>query len=160
IHRRLSPWQLRRTRVATLAVQVVFVLSFGICTDYALSDAVSDYPRCLVCVPPLAPYTQSQNATQNVRTISHARSPSYPLKSSPDTRHLVAQNNEPFLMVGDAPQTLIANLSQAEAARYMANRQKYGINTLWVNLLCNYSDGCNSEAKTFDGLPPFDVVGD
>ena len=43
---------------------------------------------------------------------------------------------------GDAPQTLIANLSQTEAATYMANRKKYGINTLWINLLCNYSDVC------------------
>jgi hypothetical protein len=63
-------------------------------------------------------------------------------------------------MVGDAPQTIVANLSVAEAATYMANRQEYGINTLWINLLCNFSDGCNKDATTFDGLAPFLATGD
>lgn len=87
-------------------------------------------------------------------------SPAYPLKASASNRYLVDQNNVPFLMVGDAPQTLIANLSQADAALYMANRQKYGINTLWINILCNFSDVCNKDAMTFDGIKPFTVVGD
>jgi len=42
----------------------------------------------------------------------------------------------------------------------MANRAQYGINTLWINLLCEYVDGCNKDATTFDGIPPFTVVGD
>jgi hypothetical protein len=79
---------------------------------------------------------------------------------SSNRRYLVDQDNIPFLMVGDAPQTLIANLSVAEAEIYMANRQKYGINTLWINLLCNYSDGCNKDASTFDGIAPFVTSGD
>jgi hypothetical protein len=84
----------------------------------------------------------------------------YPLKVSTNNRYLVDQDNVPFLMIGDAPQTLIANLSQAEAGAYMANRRTYGINTLWINLLCNFSDGCNKNATTFDGIAPFTVVGD
>ena len=79
---------------------------------------------------------------------------------SANNRYLVDQNNVPFLMVGDAPQTLIANLSETEAAGYMANRRSYGINTLWINLLCNYSDGCNKDARTFDGIAPFISDGD
>jgi hypothetical protein len=67
-------------------------------------------------------------------------SPAYPLKVSSNNRYLVDQIKIPFLMVGDAPQTLITNLSPADAKKYMANRQSYGINTLWVNLLCNYPD--------------------
>jgi len=63
-------------------------------------------------------------------------------------------------MVGDAPQTLIANLSPADAEKYMANRQRYGINTLWINLLCNFSDACNKDATTFDGIEPFTTIGD
>src|SRR5262249_4123522 len=67
----------------------------------------------------------------------------------------------PFLMVGDSPQHLIANLSLKDAAAYMANRQFYGINTLWINLLCIFTDEfCNKEAKTFDGIPPFSAPGD
>lgn len=65
-------------------------------------------------------------------------------------------------MIGDAPQNLIANLSQADAEKYMANRERYGINTLWINLLCIYSEGhsCNKQASTLDGLVPFTKVGD
>ena len=37
----------------------------------------------------------------------------------------------------------------------MANRRSYGINTLWINLLC-----ICKEAKTFDGIVPFLVPGD
>src|SRR2546427_488745 len=41
--------------------------------------------------------------------------PRYPLAVSTNRRYLVDQDNIPFLMVGDAPQTLVANLSVAEA---------------------------------------------
>jgi hypothetical protein len=37
----------------------------------------------------------------------------------------------------------------------LANRRSYGINTLWINLLC-----ICKEAKTFDGIVPFLVPGD
>jgi hypothetical protein len=63
-------------------------------------------------------------------------------------------------MVGDSPQALIANLSQAEAARFLANRRRYGINALWINLICNYPDICNKDATTFDGIAPFTIPGD
>ena len=83
------------------------------------------------------------------------------LKASANNRYLVDQNNTPFLMVGDFPQQLITNLSQKEAAAFMANRQKYGINALWINLLCISTDPiCNRDAKTFDGIGPFLVPGD
>ena len=86
--------------------------------------------------------------------------PAYPLKVSANHRYLVDQNNVPFLMVGDAPQTLVANLSQEEAAIYMAGRRNFGFNTLWINLLCNTSDGCNKDGTTIDGIPPFVVPSD
>ena len=86
--------------------------------------------------------------------------PAYPLKVSANNRFLVDQHNVPFLMVGDAPQTLIANLSEEEADSYMRNRSSYGINTLWINLLCNSSDGCDKNGATFDGIAPFLSGGD
>ena len=87
--------------------------------------------------------------------------PVYPLRASANNRYLVDQNNTPFLMVGDSPQHLITNLSQQEAAAFMANRRGYGINTLWINLLCIFTEAsCNREAKTFDGIVPFLVPGD
>jgi Protein of unknown function (DUF4038)/Putative collagen-binding domain of a collagenase len=103
------------------------------------------------------PTIQSQNAPANVSTEA---APAFPLKASANNRYLVDQNNVPFLMVGDAPQTLITNLSETEAAAYMDNRRRYGINTLWINLLCEFSNGCNKEATTFDGIAPFTNRGD
>jgi hypothetical protein len=56
---------------------------------------------------------------------------------------------------------LITNLSQKEAAAFMANRRGHGMNTLWINLLCIFTHAsCNREAKTFDGIVPFLVPGD
>ena len=44
----------------------------------------------------------------------------YPVKlSSSNPRILVDQNNIPFLMVGDSPQSLIVNLSQPRTQRFM-----------------------------------------
>jgi hypothetical protein len=76
---------------------------------------------------------------------STAAGPAYPLKASANNRYLVDQDNMPFLIIGDSPQALIGNLSQAEAATFIANRQAYGINALWINLLCNDSTFCKSD---------------
>ena len=126
--------------------------------SYALAVVGNAYAQ----VPPStagAPSSIAQ-AENGPSTAVPPTRPAYPLKASANNRYLVDQNGVPFLMVGDAPQTLVANLSQMDAATYMANRARYGINTLWINLLCNYSDGCNKDATTFDGIAPFTVVGD
>jgi Protein of unknown function (DUF4038)/Putative collagen-binding domain of a collagenase len=137
---------------------MLIVKAFAGLVSYALAVAGNAYAQ----TPPSAASAPSSiTQAQNVPlTTAPPPRPVYPLKASSNNRYLVDQNNVPFLMVGDAPQTLIANLSQNDAATYMANRAKYGINTLWINLLCNYSDGCNKDATTFDGIPPFTVVGD
>jgi len=100
--------------------------------------------------------TQAQIVSSDAQIVGSPASPAYPLKASSNNRYLVDQNNVPFLVVGDAPQTLIANLSEADATRYMANRAQYGINALWINLLCNYSDGCKktpAPSTAFRPLP-------
>ena len=127
-------------------------------TSYALAMACNANAQA----PPsagraLPPLSQVENVAS---TAAPSTRPVFPLKASSNGRYIVDQNDVPFLMVGDAPQTLIVNLSQVDAATYMANRAKYGINTLWINLLCEYSDGCNKDATTFDGIPPFTVAGD
>jgi len=108
-----------------------------------------------------APPGLAPNVPTEVRNLSSPDQPIYPLKASANNRYLVDQNNTPFLMVGDSPQNLITNLSEKEAAAFMANRQSYGINALWINLLCIFTDSsCNREAKTFDGITPFLVFDD
>ncbi len=87
-------------------------------------------------------------------------SPVYPLKASANKRYLVDQNNVPFLMVGDSPQAMIANLSLVDAEIFLANRQKAGFNTMWVNLLCTSYTGCPYGGNTYDGIAPFTTPGD
>ena len=64
------------------------------------------------------------------------------------------------MIVGDSPHSLIGRMSKSDAEFYMANRVQYGINTLWVELLCNNKTACNADGTTFDGIPPFTVAGD
>ena len=88
-------------------------------------------------------------------SVAHAAPPTYPLKPSANNRYLVDQNDTPFLMVGDSPQALIGNLSKAQAAQFMSNRRQYGVNTLWINLLCASYTACNQDGTTYDGIAPF-----
>jgi Protein of unknown function (DUF4038)/Putative collagen-binding domain of a collagenase len=144
-------------RTGIAFVQAILALLLHTNT-YAFSVAGNVYGRSAPVASTVgSPDVGSPNVPSNYRT---AVSPTFPLKASANNRYLVDQNNVPFLIVGDAPQTLIANLSPGEAAAYMVNRRSYGINTLWINLLCNYSDGCNKEATTFDGIAPFTSRGD
>ena len=84
----------------------------------------------------------------------------YPLKVSQSGRYVVDQRNVPFLIVGDSPQSMVGNVSVADAATYIANRQAAGFNSLWVNLLCVEYTACRSDGKTFDGISPFTTPGD
>src|SRR6266849_3256080 len=59
----------------------------------------------------------------------------YPLKISTNRRYLVDQNNKPFRIQGDSAQSLIVNLTYAEADKYLSDRQSKGFNTVNINLL-------------------------
>jgi hypothetical protein len=81
--------------------------------------------------------------------------PAYPLKPSANGRYLADQLNAPFLLLGDSPQALIVNLSETDADTFFADRSIYGINTVWINLLCASYTGGRPDASTIDGLLPF-----
>jgi hypothetical protein len=104
--------------------------------------------------------TTIQNDPNGVRVIGLSASHAYPLKASANNRYLVDQNDVPFLIVGDSPQALIGNLSPMEAAFFIENRGRYGINALWINLLCNEGTACNKDGTTFDGIAPFTPAND
>jgi chitodextrinase len=63
------------------------------------------------------------------------------------------------MIVGDSPQSLIVNLSEAQAATYFADRKAMGFNAVWINLLCNAYTGGNTNGTTFDGIAPFTTPG-
>lgn len=129
-----SPARMARLRIVLLTITASLPLSAPIHRDPAWAHA------------PALPGTSA----------TAAYVPAYPLKASTNNRFLVDQRGVPFLMVGDSPQNLVANVSPAAAATYMANRRRYGINALWVNLLCGFYNGtCNKDAATFDGIAPF-----
>jgi Protein of unknown function (DUF4038)/Concanavalin A-like lectin/glucanases superfamily/Putative collagen-binding domain of a collagenase/Fibronectin type III domain len=90
-----------------------------------------------------------------------AAQPAYPLKASANKRYLVDQNSQPVFLVGDSPHAMFVNLSTSQAATYLANRASYGINALWVEVLCgSYIPNCRSDMSTFDGIVPFTTPGD
>ena len=84
----------------------------------------------------------------------------YPLKASANGRYLVDQNGHPFLMAGDAPQSLVVNVSESDADRYFADRKAHGFNSVWINLICNTYTAGRSDGTTYDGLAPFTTPGD
>jgi uncharacterized protein DUF4038/IPT/TIG domain-containing protein/collagenase-like protein with putative collagen-binding domain len=79
----------------------------------------------------------------------------YPLKVSANKRYLVDQKNVPFLILGDSPQSLLVNLSTADRATYMADRQARGFNSILVMALCDTYTGGNSSGTTYDNIAPF-----
>ena len=59
----------------------------------------------------------------------------YPLRISPDHRHLIDQSGAPFLILGDAPWSLISGLTKEEAEVYLEGRRRQGFNSIIVNLI-------------------------
>jgi hypothetical protein len=90
--------------------------------------------------------------------IAASPSPVYPLKVSANGRYLVDQKNVPFLIAGDSPQALMANLSESQADAYFANRKAHGFNAAgWINVasatptyVASHKDG-----STYDNIRPF-----
>lgn len=99
-------------------------------------------------------------ARSDARSATASLADRFPLRVAPSRRYLVDRANRPFLVVGDSPQALVGDLSTQDAAAYLANRRTYGIDALWVNLLCAKYTGCRADGKTYDGIAPFTKAGD
>jgi Protein of unknown function (DUF4038)/Putative collagen-binding domain of a collagenase len=74
---------------------------------------------------------------------------------SANRRYLIDQHHKPYLLVGDAPQAMIGDLSLAQANSYFADRQAHDVNAVWINLLCDEYTSCNSDGQTYNGIAPF-----
>ena len=84
-----------------------------------------------------------------------AAGPAYPLKQSPNGRYLVDQKNVPFMIVGDSPQAMVVNISEADAAVFFANRNARGFNTMCIDAICNPYTAGRTNASTMSGILPF-----
>jgi chitodextrinase len=103
---------------------------------------------------------QVSHPQAKIRPFDDTGHAAYPLHVSANGRYLLDRTNVPFLMMGDSPQALIANLSEAEAEAYLADREANGFNTVWVNLLCATYTGGRPDGSTFDGIVPFTTPDD
>lgn len=99
----------------------------------------------------------AQSATIPITVSVSATPHAYPLKISANRRYLVDQNNIPFLIVGDDPQTMVPQISTADAARFMEDRAAHGYNSLWIDVLNAgpYHPWTREDGATYDGIAPF-----
>jgi len=90
-----------------------------------------------------------------------AATPAYPLHPSANGRYMVDSNNVPFLIIGDAPHSILAKLNNTNATTYLTDRGNRGFNALWIELLCDdYTFGFGSEGtanygRDVNGNNPF-----
>src|SRR6516165_2404209 len=82
-------------------------------------------------------------------------SPVYPLKASANGRYLTDSNSVPFLLMGDSPQSMIANLPPHQMSAYMANRRTLGFNSILVDALCTSYTFFFKQETAYDSTPPF-----
>jgi len=82
----------------------------------------------------------------------------FPLKVSADQRHLVDQNNVPFLINGDSPWLLIVGLTREQVTTYLENRKAKGFNTVLVELIEH--EFAVDPPKNAYGDAPFTTAGD
>ena len=122
---------------------------------------IPNYPRLtlsamLVALTMLGSTATTAQMSSAAPKASNA-SVAFPLKVSANGRYLVDQNNTPFLIVGDTPQGLMGQLSEAQAESYFADRQAHGFNTMgWIDVACAGHDfPHNIEGATPDGIRPF-----
>jgi PKD repeat protein len=80
-------------------------------------------------------------ATAAATVTVTAAAVAFPLKSPAGTRRLVDGNGRPFLVVGDAPWSLVTGLSKADAIVYLNDRKRLGFNTLVVNIVERFFNG-------------------
>jgi hypothetical protein len=79
----------------------------------------------------------------------------FPMKVSENHRYLTDQNGRPYLIAGDSPQTILGRMTTEDAEFYFTNRQSYGVNALWVHVMCRENETCHADGATPDGVVPF-----
>jgi hypothetical protein len=102
--------------------------------------------------------TSSFGVTSTSSFTSATASPasfSFPAAVSANHRYLLDQHGKPYLIVGDSPQCMSAQLSTEDMAYFFADRQAHGFNLAWVNLLCGTYTRGREDASTYDGIEPF-----
>jgi hypothetical protein len=108
-------------------------------------------PGQAVIVATFEGYADSSSVT--VESPPPSSGVAYPLMVGSDGHHLTDQRGRPFLMIGDAAWSLVAQLPLEDAEAYLAGRQVLGFNTVLVSLL-EHKYAANAPANA-SGASPF-----
>ena len=93
-------------------------------------------------------------------TVSAAGDEVFPLAISPSKNGLVDARGRPFLIQGDAAWSAIAELSEADALKYLDDRQRRGFNALLVNLVEHRFTSHTPPQANAAGQRPFTTLSD
>jgi len=96
---------------------------------------------------------QNQSAASAAVNVTTPEGPAYPLKPHASNRYLIDQNGVPFLLIGDAAWSLIAQPSEQDASDYLHDRAGRGFSAVLVNLI-EHKFSTNAPAD-FNGDRPF-----
>jgi hypothetical protein len=77
------------------------------------------------------------------------------VKASANGRYFVDQNNTPWLLMADSPQSMICTINSTSMATYMSARQSQGFNAIQVDAICTTYTGGKANGTAFDGTQPF-----
>jgi hypothetical protein len=99
----------------------------------------------------------TDNAVGSPQTVSLSGSGAFvlPVKASANGRYFVDQNNAPWLLMADSPQSMICTINASSMATYMSARQSEGFNAIQADAICTTYTGGNANGTAFDGTPPF-----
>jgi hypothetical protein len=91
--------------------------------------------RTLLGAWALAAGAAGPHPTQRPARAARPGSYVYPLRVGPTGRYLVDEEGRPFLLIGDAAWSLIAQAREQDADAYLADRQRLGFDAILVNLI-------------------------
>ena len=80
-----------------------------------------------------------------------------PIKVSANGRYLVDEHGKPWLMLGESPQAMVGDLTEADAETFFAARKAQGFNAVLIDLVCKDYTGCRPDGQTWDGMAPFNA---
>jgi Protein of unknown function (DUF4038)/Putative collagen-binding domain of a collagenase len=114
----------------------------------------------LIWLPAGACQASTPAPRPEVRTpVSFPARTAFPSAVSANHRYLLDQHGDAYLMVGDSPQCMAANVAPGDMDYFFADRQARGFNTMWTDILCGPYTGGRGNYSTYDGIVPFTTPG-
>jgi Protein of unknown function (DUF4038)/Putative collagen-binding domain of a collagenase len=144
----------------SLALAAVLVVAAGAAVAWMAGLLPPEYDGQELAIPDSQPETDTPSPLTTLPAPTVTREARYVTAVSTDGRFFVDQHGEPILVRGDAPWSLMVDVSSEDAERYLSTRAAQGFNAALVSLIGSVANGGPSDdGATYDGLLPF-VSGD